>query len=327
MKAASRSLSRFHRRLAVVLTLLVIGAGVPSATAQPAGIAAGEGDWVGFVSFTGAGPTGPAWDFRGSFTFSSNAGELDGAFGWSASDVSMEGIVTGPATMPRFSLTGGTSRGVVLTDVSGGGEIQFTAATCERLEGVGVNWDQVFPGAATITNAVWWAVRDGSATDPGVFFDSVESLSGEIDAIMDSLDAGAAVADVMGRIEPLLTDAERVASTLNRTEGCGLGFYRSVIATEIGRFVEYVLGNPGVGVLLFAQVVLMAVRTGLIGAGAETGGDTIEAQAMAAVAERIQSAIAAGDPIALDILAGLAADLGWDDLEREAILGIVEVGS
>ena len=43
-------------------------------------------------------------------------------------------------------------------------------------------------------------------------------------------------------------DAEDLAAMLNRTEGCGLAFYRSVIGAELQRFVDRVLEMPGVPV-------------------------------------------------------------------------------
>ncbi|KAA3637220.1 MAG: hypothetical protein DWP92_08240 [Armatimonadetes bacterium] len=322
----TKNTTRRHR-WGVAVVFFVLAAVMPVATAQPSEISAGEGDWVGFVSFTGSSINGVPYSFRGSFGFSSVGGELDGVFGWSGGDVAMEGVVSGPASMPRFELTGGVSRGVTLTDVSGGGEIQFTTSTCERLEGIGVNWDQVFAGAATITDVVWWAVRDGAATtDPGAFFEAVESLRIEISDIVRSLEAGVAVASVADRVEPLIADAERLASSLNRSDGCGLAFYRSVIAAEVLQLVDFVLSDPTVGVLTFAQVMLMAVRTGVVGSGSETGGDSVETRARDAMAARIASAIATENAAQLDILARLASDMGWEDLEREAIIGIVEVG-
>lgn len=238
----------------------------------------------------------------------------------------MQGVVGGPSTMPQFALTGGVSRGVTLTDVSGGGEIEFTAATCERLEGKGVNWDQAFAGAATISDTVWWAVRSGSVSDPGVFFDAVAALRAKVSDILARLADGQDSTGIARDVEPLMNEAEGVASTLNRSEGCGLAFYRSVIAAEIGRLLDYFVDNPHLNTVTFSLVVLMAVRAGLMGSGSETVDGSTEARVMEAIAERIAAAIDARDPDTLDYLANLSGYLGWEDLHREAILGIVEVG-
>lgn len=309
-----------------VLAALALASILPPAVAQPSGLEAGEGDWVGYVSFNAGSASGAGYFFRGGFEFSSQDGELDGTFGWSGNDVTMQGVVTGPSSMPRFSITGGVSQGVTLTDVSGGGEIVFTASTCERLEGMGVNWDQVLPGSVTISDAVWWAVRNDVVSDPGAFFDSVVALSTELNAILADFWSGAPIGDVLPRIEPLMSDAEDLAAMLNRTDGCGLAFYRSVIGAELQRFVDRVLEMPGVPAYVFGQVMMISVRAGLLGAGAESGGGSLEARAMAAMADRIAVAIAEEDTVELVMLAAIAADLAWSELETEATLGLVEVG-
>lgn len=322
----AKPMTKRRRLTAIAVTLFMMVGIVPVATAQPAGISAGEGDWIGFVSFIGAGPAGPAHSFQGSFGFTSAGGELDGTFGWASSGVSMAGVVTGPSTMPQFILTSGTTNGSPIPDVTGGGEIQFTASTCERLEGIGVNWDQVFANAATITDVIWWAVRDNVATDPGAFFEAVDALRSQVNDVVDGIIAASGVGVTLSQIAPLIAEAERVGSALNRSDGCGLAFYRSVIANEIARLVDWVITHPGISDAHFAEIMLMGVRAGLMGSGAETGAGSYESRARDATAARIAAAVAAMDRTALDYLAWLSADMGWDDLEREAILGIVEVG-
>jgi len=103
------------------------------------------------------------------------------------------------------------SNGVDIPDVSGGGEIRFTAATCERLEGIGVNIDVELIGAADISEAVWWAVRSEAATDPTAFFEAFEALQVKVGDLLKSLEGGAVIAGggIVGQREPLLAGRRR----------------------------------------------------------------------------------------------------------------------
>jgi hypothetical protein len=309
------------RRGRIVLTLLLlVGVIAPSASAQTSALRAGDGDWVGHVGFVGG-----EIPFRGSFAFTSSGGEVEGTFDWSGASVVTSGVVSGPDTMPRFDLTKVVSAGVDIADVSGGGEIQFTAATCERLEGTGVNIDVA--RMVDIDSIVWWAVRTDSASDPGRFFEALEALRTEVNQVLDGLESGAVIAGggVFGRIEPLVADAEVLASELDRTEGCGDEFYRSVIASEVERLLLFALANPDIDVFTLGQILLTAVRAGVLGAGSEGSTSALDSAAQGVVAERIAAAIAAGNFTELEILSLIAEDMGWTDLTTEALIALMRM--
>ena len=110
----------------------------PTASAYARQVQAVDGDWVGHISFRGT----TAWTdqrARGGFEFTSAGGEVEGTFQWAGGNTQIGGVVRGPDTMPLFVLTSGVSNGVNIPVADGGGEILFTVATCERLEGTGVN--------------------------------------------------------------------------------------------------------------------------------------------------------------------------------------------
>lgn len=305
-------------RMAVLLVVVTVT--VFPASAQTNGLRALEGDWSGFVSFVGGGIP-----FQGTFAFTSAGGEVDGSFGWSGASVVTGGVVSGPDTMPRFDLTSVVSGGVGIPDVSGGGEIKFTAATCERLEGTGVNIDVA--QMVDIGSIVWWAVRTDTASDPGRFFESLVALRIEVDEVLGGLESGAVIlgGGVFGRIEPLLAEAEMLASELDRTEGCGIEFYRSVVASEVESLLLFALSNPDIDVFTLGQIFLTAVRAGVIGSGSEAGPGVLDTAAYDALAGRIAEAAAAGDTVELEILSLIADDMGWEDLETEAIIALMRV--
>ncbi len=314
-------------RLVVMVALIAsttASASLPATTATSAPASdfrAEPGDWSGFVSFLGGGLA-----FRGTFSFASADGEVDGTFGWSGPGVVIGGVVSGPDDMPRFDLTSVVSGGVDIADVSGGGEIEFTVATCERLEGTGVNIDVA--QMVDIGSIVWWAVRTDTASDLGPFFDSLDSLRTEVNDIIDSLERGSVIlgGGVVGRIEPLLVDAEALASQLDRTEGCGTEFYRSVIASQVERLLLHVLANPDVDVFTLGQVLLTAVRGGVIGSGSESDQSVLDGAAQELVADRIASAAESGNVPELEVLSWIAEDLGWDELAYEAVAALVRIG-
>lgn len=304
---------------AVVLLVMPVLAVAP-ASAQTRGLRAVDGDWSGFVSFVGGGIP-----FQGAFEFASAGGEVAGSFGWSGGTIVVGGVVSGPDTMPRFDLTSVVRGGVDVPDVSGGGEIEFTAATCERLEGTGVNIDVA--QMVDVGSIVWWAVRTDTASDLGPFFESVDTLRVEVNEVIDSLGSGAVVlgGGVFGRIEPLVAEAEALASELDRTENCGIEFYRSVVASEVERLLLFAFSSPDIDVFTLGQILLTAVRAGVIGSGSDTGGGLLDAAAYDAVAGRIVEASAAGDIGELEILSVIADDMGWEDLETEAIVALMRI--
>lgn len=296
----------------------------PAASAQTPEMRAVEGNWVGHISFRGT-TNRTDQTFRGGFEFMSAGGEVEGTFQWGGGITQIGGVVEGPDTMPRFGLTSVVSNGVNIPDVSGGGEILFTAATCERLEGTGVNIGVERMGA-DISEIVWWAVRDGATSEPAAFFEAFEALQVKIGDLIKSLESGAVIVDgVGGQLEPLLAEAETLAARLGRTDGCGLEFYRSVIAAEVSRLIDAILANPDVGVYNLGQILLTAVRVGLI--GGEAANPEVELAAHEVLAQRIQAAIEAEDFTELEILSLIAEDLGWDDLLYEAIYALIRIAS
>lgn len=300
--------------------LLVLVTLVPPASAQTPTLRAADGDWSGHVSFVSGGIP-----FRGSFAFTSAGGEVEGSFGWSGGSVVVGGAVSGPDTMPRFDLTSVVSNGIDVPDVSGGGEIMFTAGTCERLEGTGVNIDvQQMVDSSSI---VWWAVRSSAAPDIDAFLDAYDALRLEVAEVLDTLDGGVVLGGgVFARIEPLLAEAERLAAQLDRSEGCGSEFYRSVLASEVSRLFEYLFENPDVEAFLLAQILLTAARAGLIGSGNEAGPDANDLAVQDLLEARINAAIEAADTTELTYLSAIAEDLGYDELAADALFALEAVG-
>ncbi len=308
------------------LVVSVVVATAVAATAQTPELRAAEGEWTGFSAFEGTSPQGRAPSFRGSFQFASAAGEVDGTFQWSSGETAIGGVVSGPDTRPRFDLTSVVSGGTSISDVSGGGEILFTAATCERLEGTGVDIDVERMGAQ-IGNIVWWAIRDDATGDPGAFFESLQALRQDVGDVLDSLVVGRiVVGGVFDRIEPALAEAERLAAQLDRTEGCGGEFYRSLVASEIEFLVEFVLDNPDMGVFELGQLLITAARAGVIGAGSGPEPGFLEVQVKELVQERIGAAIEAEDTVELALLGVIAEEVGWDDLAEDAAFALERFG-
>ncbi|NLD75153.1 MAG: hypothetical protein GX643_00655 [Acidimicrobiales bacterium] len=217
------------------------------------------------------------------------------------------------------------SNGVNIPDVSGSGDVLLTAASCERLEGTGVNIQVEMMGAADISEIVWWAVRGEAASDPAAFFEAYEALQVKLGELIGSLESGAVIlgGGVLGQLVPLLAEAEALAASLSRADGCGLEFYRSVIAAEVSRLIDFIVANPDVGVFTLGQILLTAVRAGLIGSGAEAANPEVELAAYGVLEQRIDAAIEADE---LEILALIAEDLGWEDLELEALLALIRIG-
>ncbi|HEC11624.1 MAG TPA: hypothetical protein ENI86_18965 [Acidimicrobiales bacterium] len=263
---------------------------------------------------------------RGSFEFTSVAGEVDGTFQWSSGEVTIGGVVGGSDAAPRFDLTSVVFQGTSIPDVSGGGEIRFTAATCERLEGEAVNIDVERMGVQ-IDEVVWWAIRRGASGDAGAFFESLQALREEVSDLLESLRAGRIdVGGVFGRVEPALVGAERLAAQLDRTEGCGSGFYRSVIASEIELLALYVLENPDLDAFQIGQLLITAARAGVIGSGTESEPGVLEVELKGLLADRVAAAIAAEDTTELVLLGALAEELGWDDIAEQAALAMQRLG-
>lgn len=294
----------------MVLVVGVLGLGLPSAGSQPGELRASEGNWLGRVGFVSSGLV-----FRGAFQFQSAAGEVAGAFEWSSAGTVLGGTIAGPDTMPQFILTYGTSGGIEIPDVTGGGEIQFLRASCERLEGTGVN----IVGPQAISDIEWWAIREGATEDPEAFFESLEALQAEVNLLIDDVEAGRVIiGDVFTDLELAITDAEDLAADLDRTVGCGLDFYRSVIAAEVNRLLDFVLANPDINIFDFARIILAAVSAGLMGSGAEPFASDLTAQVQSVVADRIATAIENSDVVELMLLATLSEQLGWEGEAAQA---------
>lgn len=113
-----------------------------------------------------------------------------------------------------------------MTDLYADLRIDRMQPTCERLEGTGVNIDVEMMGRADIGEIVWWAVRVGAASDPAAFFEAFDALQVKVGDLLESLEGGTVIAGggIVGRLEPLLAEAETLAAELNRAEGCGLEF-------------------------------------------------------------------------------------------------------
>lgn len=299
------------RSFAALCVVAVLGLAVPPATSQPPTLRAEPGEWVGFVSFRGA-----DLPFAGRFSFTSAGGTLDGEFSWSGANTVLSGIVTGPDTMPQFVMTSVVSAGVNIPDVSGGGEVQFTAATCERIEGVGVNIQTTAP----VSDTVWWAVRRDStgSADIEAFFDAAARLQEQVDLLVDDIVNERMILSIaLLDLRVALQAAEQLSDDLERTPSCGSEVYRSVVAGEVQRLLDFLLSNPEIESLVFAQTLLAIMNAGLVSPAGGVGID-IEVAVLDTLAARIRAAEAEGDVGALEIYAILAEDLGWLTLAAEA---------
>jgi hypothetical protein len=179
-----------------------------------------------------------------------------------------------------------------------------------------------------VSSIEWWAIRTTSAPDIRSFLDAYDSLRQEVADVLATLEMGGVVlgGGVLERIEPLLAAAERLAAQLSRAEGCGIEFYRSIIASEVGQIFDYLLANPDVNEFVLAQILLTAARAGLIGGGDEAGSTGNDAAAQALLEARILGAIEAADPVELLFLGLIAEDLGWDDLAADARFALEAMG-
>lgn len=72
-----------------------------------------------------------------------------------------------------------------------------------------------------------------------------------------------------------------------------------MIAAEVLRLVDYILANPDVDVFTLGQVLLVAVRAGVIGSGSDGASADIEVAAQALLSERIAAAAEAEDVVEL----------------------------
>lgn len=298
---------------------------VPASAVADSHLHAAEGDWVGHISFVGFQLDGDPVPASGSFEFTSAAGTVDGAFQW-ANDRGMlfSGVVTGPDTLPEFAMNRVVVSGNAIPDASGGGKIQLTSATCERLEGTGV--DIVMP-VPTPANIEWWALRTTAVEDPTEFFDALETLQSEVSLLIDDVETGRVIlTDVYRQFEAAIAEAAMRAAELDRTAGCGLEFYRSVIAAEVTRLVEIALRKPDIPVFVLAQILVAAAGAGVIGSGVEDGSVNIDTAARDVMGVRIADAAAAEDPVVLEILALVAEDMGWADLAADARDALAEIG-
>ena len=258
--------------------------------------------------------------FAGGFEFVSGSGTVDGSFGWAGGGAQIGGVVSGPDTMPVFTLTDVVSRGIVVDDVSGGGEIELRHSSCERLEGVGVN----IQGPISPVDQVWWALRSGAAPEPTAFFEALEALRLETTLLVDDIVAGRVIiVDVYAELESRIAEAERLASELDRTAGCGDEFYRSIIALEVERLLFFVLSGADVDAFTFAQIMLATVRSGSVSGSGPLAADLLF-EAREAFNDRLADAIDSGDVVELVILGAVAEQIGWTD-EAGAAAEILEL--
>lgn len=299
------------------MAAVALVASTTGAAAQSDELRAVEGEWVGAISFIGVGLTGNTYETAGDFAFVSAGGSLEGTFQWSTVGTQIAGAVTGPDTRPRFELTSVISNGTPIPDVRGGGEVELLVATCERLEGTG----RPDPGIPVSQDVEWWALRRDAtgAADPGAFFDALGTLQSEVGLTIDDLESGrviltAAFAD----LEAAIADAERIGAQLDRTEGCGLEFYRSLVAAQVRRLLDVLFADSDIPAHRVSLVLGMAVRAGLLGSGAEGGNPDLEAAARTLLEQRIADASDENDATGLTYLALIAEDLGYDDLAAQA---------
>ncbi len=307
----------FTGRFALVVAAASLGATALSTTAsgQDGELRAAEGDWVGQVSFVNNGIA-----FAGGFEFASAGGSVEGSFGWAGGGAQISGVVSGPDTMPVFTLTDVISLGEVIDDVTGGGEIELSHASCERLEGRGVN----IQAGIEPSEQVWWAMRLGAAPEPETFFDALQTLQLETRLLVDDIVEGRIIiVDVYAELESKIGEAERLAAELDRTAGCGDDFYRSLIAFEVERLLFFVLSGADIDVFTFAQIILATVRSGTVSGSGPLAADLLF-EARAAFNDRLADAFDAGDEIEIIILGAVAEQLGWTD-EASAAAAVLEV--
>lgn len=317
-----------RRRIAVVSAVAVLALSTLTASAQQ--LAAEEGAWEGMVSFRGQ-----AFNFDGTFTGEFEMlvladGSVEGTFFWSNASrgitTEVFGAVTGTAAEIRFEISELLSNGVSIDGASGGGDIELTFVTCERIEGTASRVDT----AAVISAVNWFAIRASAASiAPDVLAElrSLEVLVAEV--VRDFQDTGSLD---LGALDAVLADAERLGALLERSAACEseAAFFRSLIADDLEPLLELVVGDglvPGgdVSPAVFSEIVLAALRAGLFGSA---GSGTIYDEFVPlAIMDRIEAAAASDDGEALEIYLALTIMLGYEDLVQQAADAIVEMGS
>jgi hypothetical protein len=94
----------------------------------------------------------------------------------------------------------------------------------------------------------------------------------------------------------------------------------------VARLVDFLLANPDLDVFTMGQILLSAVRAGVIGSGSEAGSGDVEAALQGLFADRIAAARQTESVSELEILLFIAEDLGWDDLAYDALAALVAIG-
>ena len=310
------------------LALLTVGA-----SAQQ--LAADEGVWQGQVSFRGE-----SGDFDGRFagTFSLNVladESVEGSFGWTntsgGTSTAIGGVIVGTSSEIRFEITDVVSNGVSIDGASGGGDVELTFVSCERIEGRAAQLDT----SARVSEVIWFAVRDSVASlSPGVLAALAELGEQVNDVLVDYRATG--VLD-FGLLDGALNQAEELGVALERSAACegDAALFRSLIAADLEPLLELVVGDglvPGdanVSAFVFQEIVFAALRAGLFGSGAAgtPPGSIYDDLVQVTIDERIDAAAARGDLDALSIYWSMSTMLGYEDLEAKAAAAIVEVAS
>ena len=318
-----------RRWTAVVTALACLALLTVGASAQQ--LAPDEGVWQGRVSFRGQ-----SGDFDGTFAGTFELAVLaddsvDGTFAWSnaSGGVSTEigGVIVGAASEIRFEITDVVSNGVPIDGASGGGDVELTFVSCERIEGRAARLDT----PARISEVIWFAIRDAVASlSPGVLAALAELGEQVNDVLADYQATGMLDA---GILDAVLNQAEVLGAALERSAACEgeAALFRSLIAADLEPLLDLVVGDglvpgdPNVSAFDFQEIVFAALRAGLFGDGA--GGSFYDDLVWAAIDGRIDAAATGGDLDALSIYWSMSAMLGYEDLESKAAAAIVELAS
>jgi hypothetical protein len=289
------------------------------------------GDWVGVITFFG--DTGTAsGGFEGSFELQSAGGAATGQFGWeglvataAAGDVfvTITGEIGGDTTSPLLTITGGTSGGSPIPDVSGGGNLVITGTSCNGISGRGANWGT----AARITDDDWYAVRAGAAIVGGSFLPDLRAL--RLDAIETVQLLGQRDTSVLtARINRLVSDATQLLLQLNRGPECQRAEFRSLIGSAVEDLVKAILEDPSLAnAAEYADVVLLALSAGTWGPGAtDPDAFDLEVAIIDDFNRRVDDALATADVVSLVHLESLAYALGFTEVRARIATALDAVG-
>jgi hypothetical protein len=236
-------------------------------------------------------------------------------------------VIVGAASEIRFEITDVVSNDVPIDGASGGGDVELTFVSCERIEGRAARVDT----PARISEVIWFAVRDSVASlSPGVLA-ALAELGEQVNDVLVGYQA-TGVLDV-GLLDAVLNQAEVLGAALERSAACEAeaALFRSLIAADLEPLLDLVVGDglvpgdPNVGAFEFQEIVLAALRSGLFGAGA--AGNLYDDLVWVTIDERIDAAAAGGDLDALSIYWSMSTMLGYEDLESKAAAAIIELAS